>query len=161
MQPSSPSSFPRAYFIANEIFRVAASRDFSRFRLFAERICKIDLAVDFMFYDFTNEKACERKTIYFAPTFPPVPEHKRSRRSRCTCIDVLVRAQKEEKDRVGAEERERERSGRRLRRTRFVDVFPPSRLSSTFLLATRRRLLRSPSLRFVCAPSPLLIYSSA
>lgn len=52
-----------------------------------------------MFYDFTNERTCKRKTIYFAPTFP-VTRHKRSRRSRCTCIDALL-AHKKGSIRVG------------------------------------------------------------
>jgi len=113
--------------------------ELSRFQLFAERICKIDLAVDFMFYDFTDERARERKTIYFAPTFPPVSGHKRSGRSGCTCIDALV-VHKKEKNK---NERKVEKDSVR------VDVFPPSRLSSTPVL------LRSLHPRASCTPFPI------
>lgn len=64
-----------------------------------------------MFYDFTDEGARERKTIYFAPTFPPVSGHKRSGRSGCTCIDALV-----------AHKKGRIRMGGGLRRTRLAST---------------------------------------
>lgn len=66
-----------------------------------------------MFYDFTverkRERARERKTIYFAPTF--LAGHKRFARSGCTCIDALV-----------AHKKGRIRMGHRLRGTRFAST---------------------------------------